>query len=81
YAMVPEQIDGSEVIGFYTPDTTVLVPQVFTSATGTFTVNSYDTITGNIEGTFSFSAIDPTEQDPAVFEITEGTFFFTIEDE
>ena len=81
YTMVPEQIDGSEVIGFYTPDTTVLVPQVFTSVTGTFTVNSYDAITGNIEGTFSFSATDPTEQDPTVFEITEGTFFFTIEDE
>ncbi len=81
YTMVPEQVDGSEVIGFYTPDTTVLVPQVFTSLTGTFNVNSYDTITGNIEGTYSFSATDPTGQDDTVYEITEGSFFFTIEDE
>ena len=80
YTMVPEQIDGSEVIGYYTPDTTILVPQVFTSITGTLDVNSYDTITGNIEGTFSFSATDPTGQDATVYEITEGTFFFTIED-
>ncbi|EDM43061.1 hypothetical protein SCB49_12589 [unidentified eubacterium SCB49] len=80
YTMVPEQIDGSEVIGFYTPDTEIIVPQVFTSITGTFNVNSYDTITGNIEGTFSFTATDPTGQDSTVYEITEGTFFFTIED-
>lgn len=80
FTMEPEQIDGSEVIGFYTPDTTILVPQVFTSITGTLDVNSYDTITGNIEGTFSFSATDPTGQDPTVYELTEGTFFFTIED-
>ncbi len=80
YTMVPEQVDGSEVIGYYTPDTTILVPQVFTSITGTLVVNSYDTITGNIEGTFSFSATDPTGQDATVYEITEGTFFFTIED-
>ena len=81
YTMVPEQIDGSEVIGFYTPNTTITIPQVFTSLTGTFNVNSYDTITGNIEGTYSFSATDPTGQDDTVYEITEGSFFFTIEDE
>ncbi len=81
FTMVPEQMDGSEVIGFYTPDTTITIPQVFTSLTGSLTVNSYDTSTGNIEGTFSFSATDPNGQDPTVYEITEGTFFFTIEDE
>jgi len=34
----------------------------------------YDEEAGIIEGTFSFSAVDILNQDPAIYEVTNGEF-------
>ena len=72
YDMTNNLIDGTEKFGQYSPDfgNTVL----FRSNPGILTIVDYDEVAGIIEGTFSFTATDILNQDPAVFEVTNGEF-------
>ncbi|RMA64171.1 DUF6252 family protein [Ulvibacter antarcticus] len=77
YDMTPTPSTGNEKIGSYNPDLTGGgLP--FWSNTGTLTITSYDTLTGDIEGTFSFTATDPFGVSQDIFEITNGTFSLTL---
>lgn len=75
YELTTSLIDGSEKFMQYTPE--IGVSMTFISSPGTLTILDYDLEARIIEGTFTFSAIDQTGQDPTVYEITEGEF--TIE--
>jgi len=77
YDMSTNLTNGQEIIAYYNPDVGNSI--LYRSNPGTFTVNSYDTVTGEIEGTFSFNAVDLSGQDPTVFEVTSGSFILTIQ--
>jgi Family of unknown function (DUF6252) len=77
YGMSPALVTGNEIVGTYTPETTL--GNEFTSDPGTLTITSYDETSNIVEGTFSFTAKDATATDPAVYEITNGTFMLLIQ--
>jgi hypothetical protein len=72
YELTTSLIDGSEKFSQYTPE--IGVSKTYISSPGTLTILDYDLEARIIEGTFSFSAIDQTSQDPTVYEVTEGEF-------
>jgi len=72
YELTTSLIDGSENFSQYTSE--VGVSMTYISSPGTLTILDYDIETRIIEGTFSYSAIDQTTQDPTVYEVTEGEF-------
>jgi len=72
YDMTNLLIDGTEKFGQYSPDFGNSVD--FRSATGTLTIIDYDHDSGIIQGTFSFTASDILNQDPNVYEVTNGEF-------
>jgi len=72
YDLTTSLIDGSEKFGQYTPE--FGVSPTFISNPGTLTILNYDTEAGTIEGTFSFTGTDQLNQDPTVYEITNGEF-------
>lgn len=76
YDMSIIRVDGSEKIGSYNPDTTA--GTVFVSNPGVLVISSYDLITGEIVGTFSFVGKDPTLVDPTQYEIMNGSFNLTL---
>tara|TARA_R100000935_G_scaffold8302_7_gene17504 strand:- start:133245 stop:134633 length:1389 start_codon:yes stop_codon:yes gene_type:complete len=76
YGMSPALVTGNEIVGTYLPTTGV--PQPFTSDPGTFTITTFDETANVIEGTFSFTAKDATLADPAVYEVTNGTFLIQL---
>ncbi len=63
--------DGTKLISLYNPNTG---GENLTSNPGTITITKFNTFTGIIEATFSFTATDPLEIDPTIAEITEGSF-------
>ncbi|MDX1461525.1 MAG: DUF6252 family protein [Marinirhabdus sp.] len=77
YGMSPLLVSGNEVVGSYSPDVMEMV--TFTSDPGTLEIVSFDTTTGVIEGTFSFTAKDATLTDPAIYEITDGSFIVELQ--
>ncbi len=77
YDMSPLVITGEEIIGFYTPDVGNTI--TYTSSIGTLIISNYNTETRTITGSFVFTATDPSQQDPAVFEITNGEFLVDIQ--
>ena len=77
YEMTTDLILGDEKIALFIPDT--VNPMNFKSETGTLTIISYDTVSGIIEGTFEFMAVDTTGQDPTVYTIANGVFAIQIE--
>jgi len=77
YNMSAIVVDGSEKIGVYNPDT-VAGTTLFKSNPGILIITSYDIVTGEIEGTFSFTAKDSSGIDPAEYEITNGSFSITL---
>tara|TARA_R110000787_G_scaffold17180_2_gene54214 strand:- start:8 stop:1405 length:1398 start_codon:yes stop_codon:yes gene_type:complete len=72
YELTTSLIDGSEKFSQYTPE--IGVSMTYISSPGTLTILDYDLEARIIEGTFSYSAIDQTSQDPTVYEVTEGEF-------
>lgn len=78
YLMSSPTSNGNEKIGSYNPDLTATGALPFWSNTGTLDITSYDMVTGDIEGTFSFTAIDPFGISQDIFEITNGQFSVTI---
>lgn len=77
YEITTELINGDEKIALFIPDT--VDPRNFNSDSGTLTIVSYDTVSGIIEGTFEFTAIDLTGQDPTVYTISNGVFVIQID--
>ena len=72
YQLTTSLIDGSEKFSQYTPE--IGVSMTYISSPGTLTILDYDLGARIIEGTFSYAAIDQTNQDPTVYEVTEGEF-------
>ncbi len=72
YEMTNLLIDGTEVFAQYSPDFGNSV--IFRSNPGILTIVDYDEAAGIIEGTFSFTAVDILNQDPAIYEVTNGEF-------
>ena len=72
YELTTSLINGSEKFSQYTPE--IGVSMTYISSPGTLTILDYDVEASIIEGTFSYSAIDQTNQDPTVYEVTEGEF-------
>ena len=67
-----EQIsDGTKLIGLFNA---AGPGEALTSNPGTITITQLNTLAGLVEGTFAFTATDPLNQDPAVVQITEGSF-------
>lgn len=78
YEMDPTLENFQNIVGIYAPDTENN-PVNYSSNSGILIINSYNEVTGNIEGRFSFSATDPNGVDPQTFEVTEGQFFLTVQ--
>lgn len=72
YELTTNLIDGSEKFSQYTPE--IGVSMTYISSPGSLTILDYDLGARIIEGTFSFSAIDQTSQDPTEYIVTEGEF-------
>ena len=72
YELTTSLINGNEKFSQYTPE--IGVSMTYISNPGSLTILDYDLGARIIEGTFSFSAIDQTSQDPTVYVVTEGEF-------
>ncbi len=77
YEMNVAQLEGSEIVGVYYPDKEINIP--FSSSSGVFNLVEYNLEEGIISGTFSFSAIDTSEEDPTIYIISNGEFSFSIQ--
>lgn len=73
YDMSSTLINGTELIGIYTPD--AMNPVAFNSNPGSIVIIENNPVEGYITGTFTFSAVDATGLDPTVYDITNGEFF------
>lgn len=67
---------GNEIVGELTP--VVGTSITYTSSQGQFVVTSYDYENGIIEGTFEFTAVDPSGQDETEYEVTAGEFLVLV---
>lgn len=77
YEMSPLFTDGSEKVGIYNPDIGNSI--LFKSDPGVLTITSYELNSGIIEGTFTFTAIDPTGNDSTEYAISNGQFTVQIQ--
>ena len=68
---------GMEVVGIHNPNIGSSI--LFKSNPGTLSIFSYEISTGILEGAFSFTGVDPLENDPTTYEVTEGYFVVTIQ--
>jgi hypothetical protein len=71
YAMSTEVVNGDETIGLYVREGSDIE---FVSNPGTLVIQSFDSETGDLSATFSFTALNPDGLDPTVIEITDGEF-------
>lgn len=77
YPMGPVFENGDEKVGSYNP--LVGTSITYVSNPGVLTITNYDITGGIIEGTFVFTAVDPTGMDETEFGITSGSFLAVIE--
>ena len=77
YEMSPSFSVGDEKVGYYNPDVGNSI--VFTSNPGTLTISSREFSSGIIEGSFSFTGVDPNGINPTTYEISNGTFVVTVQ--
>ncbi len=68
--------NGTQFIGLYQDGG---LGASLTSNPGTLEITEFNSDTGRISGTFSFTATDPLNNDPTVVEITGGEFSLTYE--
>jgi translation elongation factor EF-1beta len=71
FEMVSDISDGTKLIGIYNPN---LGGENLSSNPGTITFTQFNLADGIMEATFSFTARDPLNQDPAIYQVTEGSF-------
>lgn len=76
FGMGTEVVEGDEIVATYTP--VVGTSITYVSNPGTIIITNYDIANGVIEGTFNFSAVDPSGQDPTVYQITAGEFLAVL---
>lgn len=76
FEMSTEVVVGDEIVGSFTP--LVGTSITYVSDPGTLAITNYDLENGIIEGTFNFSAVDATGQDPTVYQITGGEFLAVL---
>ena len=76
HEMGTEVIEGDEIVGTYTPIVGTSITYV--SNPGTINITNYDIANGIIEGTFNFSAVDATGQDPTIYQISGGEFLAVL---
>ena len=76
FAMSKQVTVGNEIVGIYTPIVGTSIPYV--SSPGSIVITNYDIPNGIIEGTFTFTGVDATGQDPTVYEITAGEFLAVL---
>mgnify|MGYP003641807602 CR=1 FL=1 len=69
-------VDGDEIVGTYTP--VVGTSITYVSNPGVINITNYDMAAGIIEGTFNFTAVDGTGQDPTIYQISGGEFLAVL---
>lgn len=72
FDMGTEVVNGDESVAFYTPIVGTSIQYV--SSPGVLTITNYDIAAGFIEGTFTYTAVDLSGQDPTVYQVTAGEF-------
>jgi hypothetical protein len=77
YAMSNSLINPESSVAIYKPMTGI-TPS-FVSSPGMLTIESYDTMTGKIMGTFSYTALDRSGIDPTTYDVANGSFKVIIE--
>ena len=77
YIMSTSLVSPENVIAIYNP-MSGSTPN-FVSSPGTMTIVSYDSMSGNIVGTFSYTAVDISGGDPTTYDVANGEFRVTIE--
>jgi hypothetical protein len=77
YDMSMEVTVGDEIVGTYTPVAGSSISYV--SSPGVLTITNYDLNAGIIEGTFNFTAVDATGQDPTIYQVTDGEFLAVLQ--
>jgi hypothetical protein len=77
YEMSTSLVSPETVIAIYNP-MSGSTPN-FVSSPGMITIVSYDTMTGKIAGTFSYTAVDVSGGDPTTYNVANGEFRITIE--
>lgn len=76
HEMVTEVNVGNEIVGTFTPVVGTSIS--YYSNNGTLVVTNYDVQNGVIEGTFEFTAVDASGQDPTEYEVTGGEFLVVL---
>ncbi len=76
FAMENDISDGTKLIGIYNPNTG---QENLSSNPGTITFTQFNTAEGILEGTFSFTATDPLNQNQETFQVTDGAFVIFFE--
>jgi hypothetical protein len=74
--MSPNVISGDEKVGLYSPEDGIVTS--LRSNPGTLTILSYNLVTGEMEGTFEFEALDIFGIDPNEYSVTSGSFSILI---
>lgn len=76
FDMGTEIIDGNEIVAYYTPEVGTSITYV--SSPGSLVITNYDIPNGIIEGTFNFTGVDASGQDPTIHQITGGEFLIVL---
>ncbi len=76
FDMGTEIIDGDEIVAYYTP--VVGTSITYVSSPGSLVITNYDIPNGIIEGTFNFTGVDASGQDPTIHQITGGEFLIVL---
>jgi hypothetical protein len=76
FDMGTEIINGDEIVAYYTP--VVGTSITYVSSPGSLVINNYDIPNGIIEGTFNFTGVDASGQDPTIHQITGGEFLIVL---
>jgi len=77
YDMSTSLVNPENIVALYKPMTGGTA--TFVSSPGILTIESYDTMTGKIRGTFSYTALDRSGTDPTIYDVSNGSFKVIIE--
>ncbi|MFT7627639.1 MAG: hypothetical protein ACI9OS_001289 [Ulvibacter sp.] len=77
YDMSTSLVNPENVVAIYNP--VIGSNPNFVSSPGMLIIESYDTMTGKIMGTFSYTGIDRSGGDPTTYDVANGSFKVIIE--
>jgi hypothetical protein len=72
YELSDSLLDPENAVAIYKPMSGISTS--FSSSPGTLTIESYDIITGEIIGTFAYTALDRLGVDPTSYDVANGFF-------